>query len=54
MLAATGIDQPTAAALLEKSGSVKTAIVMQKLSLDRPTAEARLKAHNGNLSAALK
>ena len=54
IMGATGTDQPTAAALLEKAGSVKTAIVMQKLSLDRPTADARLKTHNGNLSAALK
>ncbi len=54
IMAATGVDQPTAAALLEKSGSVKTAIVMQKLNLDRPTAEAKLATHNGNLSALLK
>ena len=53
IMAATGIDQPTAAALLEKSGSVKIAIVMQKLNLDQPTAEARLAAHKGNLSALL-
>ena len=53
IMAATGIDQPTAAALLENSGNVKTAIVMQKLSLDRPTAEARLATHKGNLAALL-
>jgi N-acetylmuramic acid 6-phosphate etherase len=57
IMAATGLEGPegqsTAAALLEKSGSVKTAIVMHKLSLDRPTAEAKLAAHNGNLSALL-
>jgi N-acetylmuramic acid 6-phosphate etherase len=57
IMAATGLEGPeaqsTAAALLEKSGSVKTAIVMQKLSLDRPAAEAKLKTHNGNLSALL-
>jgi N-acetylmuramic acid 6-phosphate etherase len=53
IMAATGIDQPTAATLLEKSGSVKTAIVMQKLSVDRPTAEAKLATHNGNLSTLL-
>ncbi len=53
IMAATGIDQPTAATLLENSGNVKTAIVMQKLSLDRPTAEARLAVHHGNLSALL-
>jgi N-acetylmuramic acid 6-phosphate etherase len=53
IMAATGIDQPSAATLLEKSGSVKTAIAMQKLSVDRPTAEAKLATHNGNLSALL-
>jgi N-acetylmuramic acid 6-phosphate etherase len=58
IMAATGLEgpeaQPAAAALLERSGSVKTAIAMQKLSLDRDTAEARLKTHNGNLSALLR
>jgi N-acetylmuramic acid 6-phosphate etherase len=54
IMAATGIDQPTAKALLEKSNSVKTAIIMQKLNVDRPTAEAKLKTHHGNLSALLR
>jgi N-acetylmuramic acid 6-phosphate etherase len=53
IMAATGTDQPTAADLLKKSSSVKTAIVMQKLSVDLPTAEAKLAAHKGNLSALL-
>jgi N-acetylmuramic acid 6-phosphate etherase len=57
IIAATGLEGPearsTAAALLKKSGSVKTAIVMQKLNLDRPTAEAKLATHKGNLSALL-
>ena len=53
IMAATGIDQPSAGDLLERSGSVKTAIVMQKLSIDRPTAEAKLKTHHGNLSTLL-
>jgi N-acetylmuramic acid 6-phosphate etherase len=57
IMAATGLEGPEAqsiaADLLEKSGSVKTAIVMHKLSVDRPTAEAKLAAHNGNLSALL-
>jgi len=53
IMAATGIDQPSASDLLERSGSVKTAIVMQKLSLDRPTAEAKLKTHHGKLSTLL-
>jgi N-acetylmuramic acid 6-phosphate etherase len=54
IMAATGVDQPTAAELLQKAGSVKTAIAMQKLDIDRPTAEAKLKTHNGNLSALLR
>jgi N-acetylmuramic acid 6-phosphate etherase len=53
IMAATAIDQPTAAALLTKAGTVKTAIVMQKLNLDRPTAEAKLAAAHGSLRAAL-
>jgi N-acetylmuramic acid 6-phosphate etherase len=54
IMAATQTDQATAANLLQQSGSVKTAIVMQKLSLDRAAAEARLAAHEGRLAAALK
>ena len=53
IMAATNVDQPTAANLLTEAGSVKTAIAMQKLNLDRPTAEAALQAHNENLSALL-
>ena len=52
--AATGVDQPAAAKLLAEAGSVKTAIVMAKLSLDRAAAEARLAAANGKLTAALR
>ncbi len=51
--AITGVDAPTAEALLDQAGSVKTAIVMQELSLDREAAETRLKAVKGNLRAAL-
>ncbi len=52
--AATGCDLATAARLLADSGNnVKTAIVMQKLSLDRADAEARLATTRGVLSAAL-
>jgi N-acetylmuramic acid 6-phosphate etherase len=54
IMAATGIDQPAAAVLLEKSGTIKTAIVMQKLNVDRPAAEAKLKKHNGNLRTLLR
>lgn len=54
IMAATACDQPTAAHLLEAAGhSVKTAIVMQKLSLDRPAAESRLTAAHGVLRTAL-
>ncbi len=52
--AATGVDQPTAAHLLEQAGSVKTAIVMQKLTLTRSAAEAKLLAAKGRLAAALE
>jgi N-acetylmuramic acid 6-phosphate etherase len=54
IMAATGVDQPAAAALLERSGTIKTAIIMQKLSLDRPAAEAKLKSYSGNLSKLLQ
>jgi N-acetylmuramic acid 6-phosphate etherase len=54
IMAATGIDQSAAAELLTESGSVKTAIVMQKLSLDRPAAEAKLEIYSGNLSKLLQ
>jgi N-acetylmuramic acid 6-phosphate etherase len=54
IMAATGVDQLTATELLTEAGTIKTAIVMQKLSLDRPTAEAKLAAHNGILSALLR
>ena len=52
--AATGVDQPTAGHLLEQAGSVKTAIVMQKLSLTRSPAEAKLLAAHGRLAAVLQ
>ena len=54
IMAATQTDQTTAANLLHQAGSVKTAIVMQKLSLDRTAAEAKLADNEGRLSAALK
>jgi N-acetylmuramic acid 6-phosphate etherase len=52
--AATGVDQTAAAKLLKEAGTVKTAIVMQKLSLDRTAAEAKLEAAKGKLSIALQ
>jgi N-acetylmuramic acid 6-phosphate etherase len=54
IMEATGIDQLAAAALLKEAGSVKTAIVMQKLGLDRPTSEAKLFSCNGHLAKALR
>jgi N-acetylmuramic acid 6-phosphate etherase len=51
---ATGCDLATAAATLLASGNnVKTAIVMQKLSLPRKAAETRLAEAHGVLSVAL-
>lgn len=52
--AVTDIDQSAAAKLLSEAGTIKTAIVMQKLSLDRAAAEAKLKEDKGNLSAVLR
>src|SRR5579871_571591 len=40
--------------LTEAGGSVKTAIVMGKLALDRPGAEAKLAAAGGHVSEAVK
>jgi N-acetylmuramic acid 6-phosphate etherase len=54
IMAATGVDQDTAANLLHQAGSVKTAIVMQKLSLDLAAAEEKLASSKGRLAAALK
>jgi N-acetylmuramic acid 6-phosphate etherase len=52
--AATGCDLTIAARLLADSGnSVKTAIVMQKLSLPRAAAEAALLSKGGVLAHAL-
>jgi N-acetylmuramic acid 6-phosphate etherase len=51
--AATGADQPTAAKLLEQSGSVKVAIIMHKLSLTPEAAKAKLAAAKGRLAEAL-
>jgi N-acetylmuramic acid 6-phosphate etherase len=54
IMAATGVDQATAADLLVRAASVKTAIVMQELSLDRAAAEARLSEAHGRLASALQ
>lgn len=52
--AATEVDAATAAKLLTEAGSVKVAIAMQKLGLDRGAAEAKLAAAKGKLAAALR
>jgi N-acetylmuramic acid 6-phosphate etherase len=51
---AADVDTTTAAQLLEEAGSVKTAIVMQRLGLSRKLAEKHLAAHNGHLRQTLE
>jgi N-acetylmuramic acid 6-phosphate etherase len=51
--AVTGVDAAAAEMLLDQAGSVKTAVVMQRLGLDRNAAEAQLAAAKGRLRAAL-
>jgi N-acetylmuramic acid 6-phosphate etherase len=53
LMAATGCNRFTATRLLYEAGSVKIAIVMQKLSLPRAAAESRLAAANGSLIRAI-
>jgi N-acetylmuramic acid 6-phosphate etherase len=52
--ALTGLEIGDAVALLDVSGSVKTAVVMARLGLDRAAAEARLLRVGGNLRTALE
>jgi N-acetylmuramic acid 6-phosphate etherase len=54
IIEATGVDRPTAAKLLEEAGSVKVAIAMQKLSINRAAAEVKLNAAGGSLAAVLR
>ncbi len=49
----TGLGHDQAAALLDHAGSVKTAVVMQKLNLSREEAEQHLKSARGRLRPAL-
>jgi len=49
----TGVSTKEAAALLDEAGSVKTAIVMQRLHIARNEAEAKLTRANGHLRSAL-
>jgi N-acetylmuramic acid 6-phosphate etherase len=50
----TGLGHNEAAALLQTAGSVKTAIVMQRLGVDRNDAKKRLTAARGRLRQALE
>ena len=50
----TGLGHEQAAFLLEKAGSVKTAVVMNKLGVDRETAEKKLAATGGRLRPVLE
>ncbi|MBT9331893.1 N-acetylmuramic acid 6-phosphate etherase [Paracidobacterium acidisoli] len=50
----TGLSHAQAAALLEKAGSVRTAVIMHRLGVDRDHAEARLAAAGGRLQEALQ
>jgi N-acetylmuramic acid 6-phosphate etherase len=51
--AATGVDEDKAATLLTQAGTVRVAIVMQKLSISREQATQRLEAAQGRLRAVL-
>jgi N-acetylmuramic acid 6-phosphate etherase len=50
----TGLSHASAAKLLTESGSVRAAVVMHELRVDRETAEARLVAAHGRLRDALR
>lgn len=54
IMAVTGCDESAAAGLLDEAGSVKAAIVMRMLSVDRATAERKLEMSGGSLRAALR
>jgi N-acetylmuramic acid 6-phosphate etherase len=51
--AATGVEEDWAAELLAQAGTVRVAIVMQKLGMSREQALAQLEAAGGRLRAAL-
>jgi N-acetylmuramic acid 6-phosphate etherase len=50
----TGLNKADTTALLQRAGSIKTAIVMHKLHLDRGTAERRLSQARGQLRLVLE
>ena len=53
IMSATGCTHDRAVELLLEGGTIKTAIVIEMLGIDRSSAEARLAAANGRLAAAL-
>jgi N-acetylmuramic acid 6-phosphate etherase len=53
IMAATGCTHDRAVELLLEGGTVKTAIVIEKLGIGRASAESKLAAASGRLSAAL-
>jgi N-acetylmuramic acid 6-phosphate etherase len=53
IMTATGCSHDRAVELLLEGGSIKTAIVIEKLGLDRAAAEAKLADAKGRLAAAL-
>ena len=53
IMTATGCTHDRAVELLLEGGTVKTAIVIEKLGVDRAAAESKLSAAKGRLSAAL-
>lgn len=54
IVSVTGLDYARAALLLQSAGSVRTAIVMQQLGIDRADAEKRLTASHGRIRSALQ
>ncbi len=52
--AITGLDREVAGRLLDEAGSVKTAVVMFKLEVDRAAAEEQLREAGGNLRKVLE
>ncbi len=53
--AVTGLDQPAATALLERSGGhVKTALVMHCRDVDRAAAEKLIGEHNGHIAGIIE
>lgn len=49
-----GVDLEAAGQLIEEGGSVKTAIVMHRLGVDRAVADTRLAEHQGDLRKTLE